>query len=202
MSTVSSRGFVRAGLVAAFAWGCQGDPVSASDAASDAASEAGDAASDGAADAGRCDVPGNLVRNPSFETVAGGGVSSWPNFLVSKTGGAHDCDRYVEWRTADSDLAEQSNINLPAEAPVGATFELSAWVETLDGNTDPIVLYLEGAKDSYESKPTVALSTTWKRVSAEFVLTKPTTQLTVAFRVGGPVPTRVVGIDLVALVRK
>lgn len=195
---------VALGLVA----GCHGAEVVSSDAASDDAALSETIAEDSAADAAgdvaplACNVPGNLVRNPSFEVVSGGAVASWPAGLVSKTGGAYDCERYVEWRPAGtSDLLGQDYLGTGGEAPAGTSFEVSVWAKTIDGNTDPVVLWLEGAKDDYHLQPTSSVGTSWTRLSAIITLAKPTSQIAVAVRLGGE-GARALAVDLVSVVRK
>lgn len=189
--------------------GCQGTTVEvatdagdgsvdvATEASSDVASET---APDTAADAATCNVPNNLVLNPSFEVATDTAVANWPAALKPKTGGAHDCERWVEWRTeVDWELVAQG-FSLGEEAPVGASYEVAAWVKTLDGNTEPFALYFEGAKDDYAQQLTGVLRTEWTRVSAVFTLAKPTTTAMLALRQSGP-GLRALAIDLVSVRR-
>lgn len=221
----------RLGAVLGFLAGCHGAEVVSPDAGSDAGlAETGPAetgladtglaesglaetgladaaAEDGAGDADAaplaCNVPGNLVRNPSFEVVVGGAVASWPAGLVSKTGGAYDCERYVEWRPAGtSDILSQDGISTGAsEAPAGTTFEVSVWAKTIDGNSDPVVLWTQGASDDYQSHFTSSIGTSWTHLTTTFTLAKPTSQLLVALRLNTETP-RALAVDLVSLVRK
>jgi len=172
--------------------GCQGEKVS----------EPSDAASADSSEVGACNVPGNLALNPSFEVASDVSVVNWPASFKSKVGGAHDCERYVEWRMSeDFELASQMYVPLGGEAPAGTVFELAVWVKSLDGNTAPLNLYFEGAKDDYSQKQTTAITAEWTHVGASFTLTKPTSEATIAFRVGGP-GKRAFAFDLVTLIRK
>ncbi|MBI2392871.1 MAG: hypothetical protein HYV09_25020 [Deltaproteobacteria bacterium] len=187
--------------------GCHGTTVeSPADAALDAstadvgAEVASDAAPDTTPDAATCNVPNNLVLNPSFEVATESAAANWPPAFQPKTGGAYDCERYVEWRnTADYELVAQE-IPLGEEAPVGASYEGAAWVKTLDGNTAPIALYFEGAKDDYSQQLTGVVRAEWTRVSAVFTLAKPASTATLAFRHAGP-GLRALAFDLVSVRR-
>lgn len=194
----------RLGAALGIVAGCHGAEVVSPDAAAESG-PAETAADDGVGDVAEvaaCDVPGNLVRNASFEVVIGGAVASWPAGLVSKTGGAYDCDRYVEWRPAGtSDLLGQDYLGTGGEVPPGTSFEVSVWAKTIDGNSDPVVLWLEGAKDDYHLQPTASVGTSWTRLSAIITLAKPTSQIAVAVRLGGE-GARALAVDLVSVVRK
>ena len=168
--------------------GCQGETVQST-------------TDGGTADTGSCEVANNLVLNGSFENAAGEAIANWPTAFKSINGGAYSCARYAEWRTTQPFDRANQDIFPTEMAPVGATYELAVYAKSLDGNTAPFSLYLEGASNDYSDRVTTAIRVDgWTRVSALFTLTKPTARITMAVR--SSTELRVLGLDMMTLIRK
>lgn len=153
-------------------------------------------------DAAACNVAGNYVLNPSFEIATDTAIASWPSALQPKLGSAADCDRYAEWRTTKAWDSVRQDIPLTEELPEKTVIEASVFVKTLDGNAEPMRLWIEGERDDWGDTVTAALDPSgWRRLSSVHVLQKPTRRLSIALLTGIDKP-RALAFDLVTLVRK
>lgn len=159
-------------------------------------------AADAAPDGGACGVPGDLLRNGSFEKGSGTVVDDWTDGRLSRRkGSADDCEY---WAALD-DLAPWTSVSeaIAIDAPAGTTFDYGFSFKSLDGKTSPPTFFLSGAGDdsTFGYAPPLPATGEWVRAQRSFTLSKSTTKIVIGFNTD-IAERRALGVDRAWVVKR